>query len=271
MAIRIAIGQYVAGSSFAHRIDARIKLILTVAYAIALFIAAGWIGIGICGILAVAGYGIARIPLKLALRGLKPVLYILVFTIMLNAFAFTAGTESASGDPHVFALIGTFGFSPQGMENGLFFALRIVLLIAATSLLTYTSPLIDIVDAIRSLISPLARLKVPVEDVAIVCAMTLRFIPSTVEEADRITRAQQARGLRLDEGGLVRRAKAWVPIITPLFVNLFRRAETLACAMDSRCYTGAKRTHLRTARLKRTDSLAGAFGVALLACIAAFL
>ena len=271
MAARITIGQYVAGSSIVHRTDARIKLVLVVAYTVALFLATGWIGIGVCGALAAIGYGIARIPLKFALQGLKPVLYILVLTIMLNAFTFTAGTESASGEPDAIALIGTFGFSPHGMENGLFFALRIVFLIAATSLLTYTSPLVDIVDAIRSLISPLARFKVPVEDVAIVCAMTLRFIPSTVEEADRITRAQQARGLRLDEGGPLQRAKAWVPIITPLFVNLFRRAETLACAMDSRCYTGAKRTHLRTAHLKCTDSLTGALGVVLLACVAVFL
>lgn len=272
MGVNITIGQYVAGTSIVHRIDARVKIVLVIAYAVALFLSTGWIGIGICGALGALGYAAANVPAKLAVRGLKPVLCILLFTVALNAFTFSAvSNDGAPASAGTIALAGTFGISLQGTENGIFFALRIVFLIAATSLLTYTTPLIDIVDAIRSLLSPLSRLKVPVEDVAVVCALTLRFIPSTVEEADRIMRAQKARGLRFDEGSLLTRAKAWVPIITPLFINLFRRSDTLASAMDARCYTGAARTHLRTLRMRRTDSLAGALGVALLACVAAFL
>ncbi|WP_139650579.1 energy-coupling factor transporter transmembrane component T family protein [Raoultibacter phocaeensis] len=270
MGARITIGQYVASESAVHRTDTRVKLVLAGAYAIALFLANGWIGLAICGALAGVGYALAHLPLSLAFRGLKPVLCILVFTIALNTITFDAGT-SAGADVGAVALIGAFGISLQGLASGLFFALRIVLLIAATSLITYTSSLVDIVDAIRSLLRPLARLKVPVEDVAIVCAMTLRFIPSTVEAAERIAKAQQSRGLRLDEGGLLARAKAWIPIVTPLFISMFRRADTLAAAMDARCYTGNARTHLHVARIKRADSFIGALGVALLACIAVFL
>lgn len=270
MAAPLTLGQYVSTTSIVHRMDARTKIVLIVSYTVALFLAAGWAGIGACGILLGAAYGAARIPLKLAMRGLKPILYVLVFTIVINAFTF-----SASGDPvaseGTIVLVGTFGITLHGAANGLFFALRIVFFVAATSLLTYTSTLVDIVDAIRSLASPLARFNAPVEDIAIVCALTLRFIPSTVEEAERIAKAQQSRGLRLDEGGLIKRAKAWVPVITPLFISLFRRAETLACAMDARCYAGTARTHLRTARIKRTDSVAASLGVALLACVAVFL
>lgn len=272
MGANITIGQYVAGTSIVHRTDARVKLVLVIAYAVALFLSTGWIGICICGALGALGYVAANIPAKLAVRGLKPVLFILLFTVALNAFTFNAGSgDGAPASTEAIALAGTFGISLQGAENGVFFALRIVFLIAATSLLTYTTPLIDIVDAVRSLLRPLARLKVPVEDVAVVCALTIRFIPSTIEEAERIMKAQRARGLRFDEGSLLTRAKAWVPIITPLFINLFRRADTLACAMDARCYTGAARTHLSIARMRRSDSLAGALGVALLACIAVFL
>ena len=271
MAARISIGQYVAGSSIPHRMDARIKLVLTMAFAVALFCATDWVGIGICGMLAFAGYALARLPLTLAFRGLKPVFSILLLTLALNAFTFSAGTASAEHAGGSIALIGTFGISLQGTANGLFFALRIVFLLAATSLLTYTSSLIDIVDAIRSLLSPLARIKLPVEDIAIVCALTLRFVPSAVEEAERIMKAQQSRGLELGTGTLIQRAKAWVPIITPLFISLFRRADTLANAMDSRCYTGGNRTHLRTAHVRRGDSLTAVCGVALLGCIAVFL
>lgn len=253
MSTRMPIGHYVAGESIVHRADARAKLVLAVVYAATLFLATGWIGLCLCGVLAAAGYAFARIPFSYALRGLKPVLYILVFTVAINACTFNAA--SGSDGAHDIALVGAFGFSLQGLATGLFFAVRIVLLIAATSLLTYTAPLIDIVDAIRSLIRPLGRLKIPVEDVAIVCAMTLRFVPATVEEAERIARAQQARGLRLDEGGPIKRAKAWVPVVIPLFISMFRRADTLACALDARCYAGGVRTHLQSARPKRAERL----------------
>lgn len=270
MSANIPIGHYVAGESIVHRTDAQVKLVLVAAYTIALFLLTGWIGLGACAALAAAGYALARLPLALAFRGLKPVLFILVFTVALNAFTFdvASGSDGAARD---IALIGAFGFSPQGLANGLFFSLRIVLFAAATSLLTYTSPLIGIVDAIRSLISPLARFKVPVEDAAIVCAMTLRFVPATVEEAERIARAQQSRGLRLDQRNPIKRAKAWIPVVIPLFISMFKRADTLACALDARCYAGGFRTRLRSTRPTRTDLFAGIFGIALLAGIAVFL
>ena len=280
--MQFSVSIYIPGTTPIHRLDARVKLVLLLAYSVTLFFVHTWTGLGACVAACLAAMLVAKIPPARMFSLLVPVYVILAFTLVFNSFAFdiahvAAGFGAGDVSAGVLAgvspvpLIGSFGFVPEGFARGAFYALRIVFLIAATSLLTYTTPLIDIVDAVRSLLRPLARLKVPVEDVAVVCALTIRFIPSTVEEAERIMKAQRARGLRFDEGSLLTRAKAWVPIITPLFINLFRRADTLACAMDARCYTGAARTHLCIARMRRSDSLAGALGVALLACVAVFL
>ncbi|MEG0322867.1 MAG: energy-coupling factor transporter transmembrane component T [Raoultibacter sp.] len=255
MAFSVAFGQYVAHKSAIHALDARAKIVLLICYTFALFACSEWLGIGICAALALAAYGIARIPLKLALRGLKPVIFIVVFTVLANAMIF-----DAAGGEGTIALIGSFGLSAEGALRGLFFACRIVLCIGMASLLTYTSSLVEIVDAIASLIAPLKRVKVPVEDIAVVCALTLRFVPSTMEEADRIMKAQAARGLSFDQGGLMKRAHAWVPVIIPLFVSLFGRAERLACAMDARCYTGVGRTRLAAPRRRRQTTLIGSLG-----------
>lgn len=240
MANGFTIGKYLGINSPIHRMSAALKLFIVIVYSIVLFAVPGWLNLGLCGLALIAAYAAAHIQPRYAIAGIKPVLYILVFTLIVNAFTLNATPANNTTLP----LIGSFGLTLAGALTGLFYCLRIAFFIAATALITYTSTLVEIVDGTRKLLSPLARLGLPVEDIATVCALTLRFIPSTVEEAERIRQAQQARGLSFDNGSLLTRAMAWVPVIRPLFINLFRHAQTIGAAMDARCYTGVARTHL---------------------------
>lgn len=262
MAFPVPFGQYIPAQSIVHSLDARVKIVLLIAYAIGLFVSSTWIGLGLCGVILVASYLIAKVPLTYALKGMRPIFYILVITLVFNMFTFNAGTGNADADPHAIVFVGTFGFSPQGLIRGLYFSARIVFLTAGASLLTFTTTLLSLTDAAGFLLRPLRVFRVPVEDVAMVFSITLRFIPLTVEEAEKIKTAQMARGVKFDEGGLIVRAKAWIPVITPLFINLFRRADDLAFAMDSRCYTSEGRTHRREAKITGRDI---AIGIALTA------
>lgn len=245
-----SIGKYLSGNSVVHRMGAATKLVVLVLFSIVLFAVPGWVNLGLCCAAVVAAYAAAHIGPAYALRGIKPVLYIVVFTLVVNCFTLSAGGAAGSAARSVapadatLPLIGSFGLSATGAATGVFFSLRIVAFIAATSLITYTSTLVEITDGVRKLLAPLARLGLPVEDIATTCALTLRFIPRTVEEAERISRAQQARGLNVESGNIVQRAMAWVPVIRPLFIGLFRHAEKVGAAMDARCYTGLGRTHL---------------------------
>jgi len=273
MALVVPFGQYVSGTSIVHRLDARIKLLLVVTYVLALFLAEGWAGLLICMLLLSLLYILSKIPLKLAFRGLKPILILLVFTFLANALSFNAlplaEAPFAEGTapfaiPESISLVNSFGIKPMGALRGLYFALRIILLVCATSLLTYTTPIISLTDGLVSLMRPLAKLKVPTEDIAMMFSIALRFIPITAEEAEKIMVAQSARGAVFDRGGLIKRARAWIPVMVPLFVNLFRRADELASAMETRCYTGQGRTHLRVMRIKGLDLLVGGLGASLL-------
>jgi energy-coupling factor transport system permease protein len=260
-----------------HRLDVRMKLLLVVAYVFALFMVEGWPGLLLCAALCVAAYLFSGIPFKLAFRGLKPILVLLVFTILANTVTFAAGppveavgaagaeaavgTGAASLDlPETIALIGSFGVKPMGALRGLYFALRIVLLVSLTSLLTYTTSTVALSDGLVSLMRPLARVRVPTEDIATMFSIALRFIPITAEEAEKIMVAQSARGATFNKGGPIRRAKAWLPVMVPLFVSLFRRADELACAMETRCYVGKGRTHLRVVALVELDFVIGISG-----------
>lgn len=234
------IGKYLSGNSIVHRTSACTKLLVFIVFSIVLFAVPGWINLGVCCAFVVAAYAAARINFAYALRGIKPVLYVIAFTLLINCFTLSAGAQSEGTLP----LIGSFGLSAPGALAGAFVSLRIVAFIAASSLITYTSTLVEITDGVRTLLSPLARLGAPVEDIATTCALTLRFIPSTVEEAGRISQAQKARGLVVNSGNLFERAMAWVPVIRSLAIGLFRRAEKIGAAMDARCYTGSARTHL---------------------------
>jgi energy-coupling factor transport system permease protein len=243
-----------------HRLDVRMKLLLVVAYVFALFMVESWPGLLLCTVLCVVAYLLSGIPFKLAFRGLKPILVLLVFTLLANTVTFSASPDL----PETVALIGSFGIKPMGALRGLYFALRIMLLVSLTSLLTYTTSTVALSDGLVSLMRPLARIKVPTEDIATMFSIALRFIPITAEEAEKIMVAQSARGATFNKGGPIRRAKAWLPVMVPLFVSLFRRADELACAMETRCYVGKGRTHLRVAELVEIDLVIGIVGTLLL-------
>jgi energy-coupling factor transport system permease protein len=268
MALVVPFGQYFPGDSRIHNLDARMKLLVVATYVFALFMVSGWVGLALCTLILVACFGVAGIPARLAVRGLMPILFILVFTFLANSFTFSAlpaGEAPLAPNTGPFAIpesiawIGSFGIKPMGMIRGLYFVLRIVLLVAATSLLTFTTSVVAISDALVLLMRPLAKLKVPTEDIATMFSIALRFIPVTAEEADKIVVAQSARGAVFDKGGPIKRARAWVPVMVPLFVSLFRRADELACAMETRCYIGQGRSHLRVIRMGETDLAIGGF------------
>ncbi|MDR1089285.1 MAG: energy-coupling factor transporter transmembrane protein EcfT [Coriobacteriales bacterium] len=309
MALPLPFGNYLALDTPIHRIDARVKLLLVAVYVFALFACKTWIGLSAALLLLVILFAVAHIPARRALRGLKPVLFILAFTLLANALTFgaldpatpteqaaaqaaAAGTASAemareshaaqqatllslpwlgldlSLDlPQSIPLMGSFGIRPLGIVRGLYFALRISLLVLVTSLLTYTTSVVSLTDAIGKLLAPLRALRVPVEDIAMVFTIALRFIPLTASEAEKLIVAQSARGARFNQGGLIRRARAWIPVMIPLFVNLFRRADHLAQAMESRCYIGRGRTQLSHDHLTGSDFAWAVCGSALLVAI----
>ena len=241
----ITIGQYFPGKSVIHRMDPRVKILLSLAYIVMLFVAGtGW-GLALGLVFAFACYGIGRIPVRMILRGLKPILPIIIFTALLNMLF-------VQGDPiwHWWIITVTW----QGISTAVFMAVRIVCLIAGTSLLTYTTSPIALTDGIERLLGPLKAVHLPVHELAMMMTIALRFIPTLIEETDKIMSAQKARGADMETGGLMRRAKALIPILIPLFVSAFRRADELALAMVCRCYHGGEgRTRMRQLQLSFAD------------------
>jgi energy-coupling factor transport system permease protein len=253
MAVPVPFGQYVPGDSAVHRLEPRAKLALAVMYTVLLFTASAWGGFAVAAVLVAAAIALSRIPVRLALRGLKPVALLLAFTLVVNALRWGAAISLVH--------IGPLGVDGPGLARGLFFVARIVLLVVGTSLLTLTTSPVALTDALARLMRPLRVVRVPVDDIATMFSIALRFIPTTAEEAEKIVVAQTARGAVFDEGGPVQRARAWVPVLVPLLINLFRRADDLAVAMESRCYTGVGRTRLHEPRLRASDWLVLAAGV----------
>ena len=245
MAVPVPFGQYVPGDSPVHRLEPRVKLGLAVAYTVLLFTSSGWGGFVVAAALVAGATALSGIPGRLALRGLKPVALLLGFTLAVNALRWNP--------PTAMLRLGPLAIDGPGLATGLFFVARIVLLVVGTSLLTLTTPPVELTDALARLMHPLRAVRVPVDDIATMFSIALRFIPTTAEEAEKIVVAQTARGAVFDEGGPIKRARAWVPVLVPLLVNLFRRADDLAVAMESRCYTGVGRTRLHEPRLRPTD------------------
>ena len=241
----ITIGQYFPGNSVIHKMDPRMKIVLAIAYIVMLFMAKGFSGIGVGVVFLVICYGISRIPISLILKSLKPVIPIILFTAILNMFF-------VEGDPvFQWAFI---TITKQGLATAALMSVRIVCLIAGTSLLTYTTSPIVLTDGIERLLSPLKKLHLPVHELAMMMTIALRFIPTLIEETDKIMSAQKARGADLESGGLVQRAKALVPILIPLFISAFRRADDLALAMECRCYRGGEgRTRMKQLKLESLD------------------
>ena len=244
----ITLGQYFPGNSMVHRLDPRTKIIAVVLYIVALFLAKYFLTYAIMfGVLALA-IAISKVPLKSILHGLKPVLFIAIFTAVLNLF-YTPGT-------HVLVKLWIFTLTLEGVFQAFFMVIRIMMLIAGTFLLTYTTSPILLTDGLESLLNPLKKIKVPVHELAMMMSIALRFIPTLIEETDKIMSAQRARGADFESGNLIQRAKALIPLLVPLFISAFRRADELAVAMECRCYHGGEgRTKLRVLRYQTADYL----------------
>ena len=243
----ITIGQHFPGNSLVHKFDPRLKLVLTIAYIILLFAASNPLGLALSILFLVGMYAVAKIPFKLILKSLKPILPIVVFTAVLNLF-FVSG----EGEPLVH--IGFLTVYAEGVRYAILMAVRVMALIAGTSLLTYTTSPIVLTDAIEQLLKPLGKIHFPVHELAMMMSIALRFIPTLIEETDKIMNAQKARGAQLDTGKMTERIKALVPVLIPLFISAFRRADELAMAMECRCYRGGDgRTRLKVLRCTRQD------------------
>ena len=229
----ITIGQHFPGNSLVHRFDPRLKLVLTIVYIAVLFAASNPLGLTLSVVFLAAMYKVSKIPLKMIGRSLKPILPIILFTAVLNVF-FVSG----EGDP-LFQM-GFVTIYADGVRYAIIMGVRVAALIAGTSLLTYTTSPIVLTDAIEALLRPLAKLHFPVHELAMMMSIALRFIPTLIEETDKIMNAQKARGAMLDTGKLTERVKALVPVLIPLFISAFRRADELAMAMECRCYRGGE-------------------------------
>ena len=254
----ITIGQHFPGDSLVHKFDPRMKLVLTIVYIILLFAASNPLGLTLSLVFLVAMYGVAKIPFKLITKSLKPILPIILFTAVLNLF-FVSG----EGEPLVHFWV--LNIYAEGLRYAILMAVRVMALIAGTSLLTYTTSPIVLTDAIEQLLKPLGRLHFPVHELAMMMSIALRFIPTLIEETDKIMNAQKARGAMLDNGSMMERVKALVPVLIPLFISAFRRADELAMAMECRCYRGGDgRTRLKVLRCEKQDY------IDLAVCIACF-
>ena len=253
----ITLGQYLPGNSFIHRLDPRTKLIVLVVYIVALFMAVNWVSYALMAAFLVLCIKISTIPAKSFIRGMKPLMMILVFTGVLNLFFTTDG--------EVLVDFWFITITSGGLQRAVFMVIRILLLICGTFLLTYTTSPIALTDGLEALLNPLKVIKVPVHELAMMMCNALRFIPTLIEETDKIMCAQKARGADFESGSLMDRAKALIPILVPLFISAFRRADELATAMECRCYQGGEgRTKMKILRYHRNDIQAFGIGILLI-------
>lgn len=257
----ITLGQYFPGKSPIHLLDPRTKLIMLVVYIVALFLAVNWVSYALMAAFLIFVIKISEIPPQSIVRGMKPLAMILIFTGVLNIF-FTTG----EGTPLVdFWIITIYA---QGLERAAFMLIRILLLVSATFLLTYTTSPISLTDGLESLMNPLKRIKVPVHELSMMMCIALRFIPTLIEETDKIMSAQKARGADFESGTLMEKAKALIPILVPLFISAFRRADELATAMECRCYQGGEgRTKMKLLHYTLWDYEAFGIGAVLIAAV----
>ena len=258
----ITLGQYFPGKSVIHCLDPRTKLVLLVVYIVALFTAVSWISYAVTFLFLAIVIALSTIPVKAIVRGMKPLVLILVFTGILNLF-FTEGET-------VLVSLWVVEITLEGLIRAFFMVTRILMLISATFLLTYTTSPISLTDGLEGLLGPLKKVRVPVHELSMMMCIALRFIPTLIEETDKIMAAQKARGADFESGKLMERVKALVPILVPLFISAFRRADELATAMECRCYQGGDgRTKMKLLRYQRWDL--AAFGVRGLLLVVVFL
>ncbi len=248
----VTLGQFFPGDSFIHKLDPRTKILFVILFIVGLFQAKSWLGYGIVIALTAVCIHISGIKPKSIFKGLKPMLIIIALTAILNIF-YTKGTPILPGWPITW----------EGIDRAVKMMLRITLLITGTFLLTYTTSPMSLTDGLEILMNPLKKIKVPVHEITIMMSMALRFIPTLIEETDKIMSAQKARGADFETGKLTQRAKALLPVLVPLFVSSFRRADELAVAMESRCYHGGKgRSRMKQLKMESRDIFTLLFGLA---------
>lgn len=255
----ITLGQYYPGESFIHRLDPRIKIMATLFYIVSIFVVDDFLGFAVAFAELVVITAVSRVPVKFILRGLKPVFLIILFTFIINMFMIKG---------EVLVSVGFLTITKEGLRTAVFMAVRLILLIIGASLLTLTTKPINLTDGIEALLSPFKRFGLPAHELAMMMTIALRFIPTLLEETDKIMKAQQARGADFESGNLMRRAKSMVPILVPLFISAFRIAQDLAMAMEARCYGGnIKRTRMNAMRLQSRDLAASLIFIAFIALI----
>ena len=254
----ITLGQYFPGRSVIHRLDPRIKLITLIVYIVALFLADGVVSYALAAGFVAAAIAVSGIKPKLILKSLKAIIFIVLFTAVLNML-YTPGDVLVS-----FWII---RITKQGIFTGFGMGLRVILLVTISALLTYTTSPMALTDGLENLLSPLKKIHIPVHEFAMMMTIALRFIPTLIEETDKIMSAQKARGADFESGNIIKRAKALIPVLIPLFVSSFRRADELATAMECRLYHGGNgRTRLNSLRYGKIDAVGGV--VIVLVCAA---
>lgn len=245
----ITLGQYYPGNTWVHKLDPRVKIICTFVYIISLFIIKDFLGFVIAMVALGLTIGVSRVPLKFILKGLKPIFLIIVFTFTIN-MVMTKGTPLLE--------IGVITITEEGLYNAVFMGTRLILLIIGSSLLTLTTKPINLTDGIEKLLSPWKKIGLPAHELAMMMTIALRFIPTLLEETDKIMKAQMARGADFESGNIVNRAKSLIPLLVPLFISAFRIAQDLAMAMEARCYRGGDdRTRMNAMNLSGRDGIAG--------------
>ena len=253
----VTVGQYVPRESPVHRLDPRTKIAAVTSFMIVIFVVRDFVGYGLLTLFLLGIIGVARIPLGFVLRGLRPILFLLMLTVVLNVFF--SGIDGGTVVFRLWRLTAT----REGIIRAVFIAYRLILLVGVTSLLTFTTSPVELTDGIERLLRPFRRVGVPAHELAMMMTIALRFIPTLLEETEKIMKAQMARGAVFDRGGALRRARALVPVLVPLFVSAFRRADELALAMEARCYRGGeKRTRMKELRFAPRDAAALAVTVA---------
>lgn len=244
----ITIGQYYKGDSFVHKLDPRAKIILTVLFVAMIFLCKNFFSLALVLGIIILSVAVSKVPFKMFAKSLKPIIPIVLFTAIINIFYITGGKELLS--------LGFVKVTEKGVYTAVFMAIRIIFLIISSSLLTYTTVPTQLTDAIERLLSPLKIFHIPVHTLAMMMTLALRFIPTLIEEVERITNAQKARGADFETGSFMDKIKALIPILIPLFISAFRRAYELSYAMTCRCYTGGDgRTRMKQMKMKASDFL----------------
>lgn len=241
----ITLGQYIPGESLLHRTDPRVKIMLTFLYMIIIFITNTYIGYLMLALFTIMAIISSGIPLKHSIQGLKPILIILIFATLINIF-------TVKGTP--FLKFGFITITYEGLDMAAKMSIRLILLVVSASVLTLTTTPMLLTDGIEKLLNPFKKIGVPAHEIAMMMTIALRFIPTLLEETDKIMKAQAARGADFDTGNLIQRAKSFIPVLVPLFVSAFRRADELATAMESRCYRGSEgRTRMKQLKFTKAD------------------